>query len=339
MSQPAPSAAPNPVDTCKRLLKAVESGADHFALLGVPTNAGPTEVRDAYFKLARFVHPDLPTFMQRPNLRADATKAFQAITTAHATLADVQKRDAYMQQLRQSKLHEKQAQADAAPQQEGAIGFDLPANPDVAKIYLHRGRQQIQRRDWAGAQEALELAAKVLKDDLLEEARLLLGWAIQNNAQNPEKERLERPKALWTDLTEKTKSRDLHAQAAYYLAMWHKQNGDMASVSRWLKECLKQDARHVEALREKRLLEMRRNTSELPVQPSKKPSSDKNAPQKDAAGSFMDKLAESVTKKNGDTGPQKGKDGKLLVGRAALEARKVQLEKEPTFWERLFGKK
>jgi hypothetical protein len=53
----------------------------------------------------------------------------------------------------------------------------------------------------------------------------------------------------------------------------------------------------------------------------------------------MDKLAESVTKKNGDTGPQKGKDGKLLVGRAALEARKVQLEKEPTFWERLFGKK
>lgn len=143
-------------------------------------------------------------------------------------------------------------------------GLEAPPNPEVARIYLHTGRQQLNRRDWAGAQEALELALPLLEGKEAADAKVMLGWAIFNNNANPETDRIDRPKKLWTEVTMQHAKTQFHAQAAYYLAVWHKLHGELRHVMANLQQCLDLQPNHIEAAREKRLLEARRsNLAEL----------------------------------------------------------------------------
>lgn len=143
-------------------------------------------------------------------------------------------------------------------------GLEAPPNAEVARIYLHTGRQQLNRRDWAGAQEALELALPLLEGKEAADAKVMLGWAIFNNNANPETDRIDRPKKLWTEVTMQHAKTQFHAQAAYYLAVWHKLHGELRHVMANLQQCLDLQPNHIEAAREKRLLEARRsNLAEL----------------------------------------------------------------------------
>lgn len=316
MTTPAPAASVDPLESMRTILAAVEAAGDHFAILGLTATASASDIRDAYFRLAKVVHPDLPLFMAKPQLKLDATRAFQAITAAHTTLSNPARRNLYLQQQQQAAQAAQQAAnataqatAEAAGLPEGTIGLEPPANPEVARIYLHRGRQQLTRRDWPGAQEALELAAKALKDREQNEARLLLGWSIFNNQANPENDRLARSKALWTEVTEAKQVNQPHvAQAHYYLAIWNKLNGEMKLVTTNLARCLQLDPRHIEAAREHRLLERRRTTGNVP-----------------------EMEARNAAAINGQTRPSKTSP--------AAGGGKVKIERKPTFFERLFGKR
>jgi len=275
-----------------------------------PTN----EVRDAYFRLAKVVHPDMPQFHGGPQLKIDATRAFQAITAANAVLGDPAKRKLYLQQQQAEKLsaaiESVQNADDALLSAEGGVALEAPANPEVARIYMHRGRQQMLRRDWVGAQEALDLAGRVLKDKELSEAKLLLGWAVFNNVANPERDRIERAKALWLEVTGAKQAQNTHvAQANYYLAVWHKLYGDMKQVQTHLSACLALDPKHIEAAREKRLLERRKTT-----------------------GTFADADDKTTKDVRGARGPSK-------VAPVAQAGGKVKIERKPTFLERIFGKR
>ena len=61
---------------------------DHYATLGVPYNATPDEIRDAFFQLARQLHPDADP---EPGSR----EQFIAVQLAHEVLSNPQKRAEY----------------------------------------------------------------------------------------------------------------------------------------------------------------------------------------------------------------------------------------------------
>lgn len=318
MTATPPPTPTDPVVTMKAILAALDSGADHFTLLRLKPTATPAEVRDQYFRLAKQVHPDLPAFMAKPALRTDATRAFQAITTAHATLSDTTKRAAYLQSL-QAKVIEAAVKADeeaqaAAMANASAKGMETPVNQDVARIYLHRGKQRLQVRDWANAQEMLDAASRVLADKDLGDCKIALGWAIFNNTSNPEAERISRAKDLWTEVAQRHPDTALHAQAAYYLAIWHKLHGEMKQVMTYLDTCLRIDPKHVDAQREQRLLE-RRRTGSMPAV---------NATDRQKA-------------LGGATGRRPSKPANPVA--SATASQKVPLEKKPSLLERLFGKR
>jgi curved DNA-binding protein CbpA len=66
------------------------NGIDHYALLGVRTDAPAREIRRAYRRLARQHHPDL-------NPRPDGPERFAQLAHAYATLNDPAQRARYDQ--------------------------------------------------------------------------------------------------------------------------------------------------------------------------------------------------------------------------------------------------
>src|SRR5881398_4173180 len=59
---------------------------DYYAVLGVSRDAGPDEIKKAYRKLARQLHPDV-------NPSEDAQERCKEVTAAYEVLSDPQKRE------------------------------------------------------------------------------------------------------------------------------------------------------------------------------------------------------------------------------------------------------
>lgn len=87
---------------------------DYYSTLGVPKNASAEDIKKAYRKLARKMHPDL-----NPNDK-DAHKKFQQINEANEVLSDPEKRKKYDQYGKDWKHAD---QFEQAKRQQGSRGF------------------------------------------------------------------------------------------------------------------------------------------------------------------------------------------------------------------------
>ena len=90
---------------------------DYYKTLGVPKNASAEDIKKAYRKLARKLHPDV-----NPNDK-DAHKKFQQINEANEVLSDAEKRKKYDQYGENWKHADQYEQAQQQQGRQGSGGF------------------------------------------------------------------------------------------------------------------------------------------------------------------------------------------------------------------------
>lgn len=165
---------------------------DHYALLGVASDASTAEIRKAYLDAARRYHPDT---LSRAGLdaeaRAQAGKVFAAISRAQATLVDPARRRAY---------------DTALASDESDLDAERLA---AAETNYRKGEILLRQGNFRGALDYLRAAAELWPEEAAYQAAL--GWALYKKAPSePEQARvhLERACALAPQ----------HAQSAFWLA-------------------------------------------------------------------------------------------------------------------------
>lgn len=234
------------LEALETIFQRAESGADHYAVLGLPAGSPVNEVRDAFFAFAKVLHPDLPVFAD-PERKAKVTRAFQAISSAHNTLSDPGRRTEYDHMLGEAGV---------------IIAGGIETDVNLASIYMHRSKQILQQRSWEQAEEGLRAAKALFGPAGSAECDTYLAWAIFNNTKVAEGARAAEAKALLDSVITLELNNHLEAQASYYLAIWCKLQGEVPSVRKHLEHCLKIDKRHIDAQRELRLFERRRKSTQ-----------------------------------------------------------------------------
>lgn len=153
---------------------------DLYGILGVDESASSDEIRKAYLKLAKKLHPD--RFPNDPEKRLAAQQEFAKITRAHDIIADPKQRDEYdaLRNLARSRSGESSAASGGQAASQMASGQQGPAGEPGSGSAV---KSEAQIRDqWAGKHH--DRAIELLKRKKYPEAETAIKEAIRLNAQN-----------------------------------------------------------------------------------------------------------------------------------------------------------
>lgn len=131
---------------------------DHYALLGLDREAGAAEIKRAYLKRARRLHPDTLVRAGLAELRSEAEAVFARVAEANRVLSDPASREAYDREL------------DGGP-------TEAEAERLVQAETLYRKAEILMRAgNFRGAGELLEAAVALWPADAA--YRSALGWSL-----------------------------------------------------------------------------------------------------------------------------------------------------------------
>ena len=230
---------PPDVDTVRKQLltkaKAVEA-QNLFEVLEIPQTATKDEVKQAYFAAAKRYHPDRLVSMGLEALRGDVEKIFRRVSEAYGVLYDDARRQEYKDTLGKPK------EDDAAAHAKAMRLLD-------ADMASRRGEMLLRKNDFLGAIRELEQAVKL--DPESGDHLAYLTWARVCAGQTPHVD----AKPL---LNQAIKLSPRCARAYYYFGVCLKEEKDIDRAYAMFKKAHELDGRLLDAEREMRLINMRR---------------------------------------------------------------------------------
>lgn len=227
-------------DLVARKVKQMDSGADYFALLGVQRSAMTREIHDAYFHLAKRLHPDRIRAVGLEDMVKDAQRLFAKINQAFATLTNSAKLSEYRKTLAAGgEVAMRRKQADA--EQRAAAIF-------AAEDHFRQGELALRRNAYAEALGQFQKALELNPDE--GEHHAYTAWALWCSSYDKT--------SIGPKLNElmkaATKLSPNSSAVFYYKAMLAKQHGDVKAAKKAFQKVLDIDPEHRQAEAELRLL-------------------------------------------------------------------------------------
>jgi len=140
---------------------------DHFELLDVPAEAGPTTIQEAFHHMAGNLHPDLYRRLLSSEDHERLTIVYARVAEAYRVLRSTGTRRTYLKN--EAKKLEEQGEAAPAPAR-GANSAVARLSPKAQRLY-RRAQTSIRMKDHASARLNLRMALAVdPKSALLREA-------------------------------------------------------------------------------------------------------------------------------------------------------------------------
>jgi len=224
---------------------------DYLNLLGIDRADSDDEIRRAFIRWVKMVHPDNLSRNGIEHLRERAAVVFKALSAAYEIFSDKEKKRAWLA------AYDNGGESGAA----GEAAVQSRSEEEEAKIALHQARLLLRRRSWADAEELLKRFVETYPTD--SRALTLLGWCVLQSETRPEKKRLKEARTFW-ETAIKADGED--ADAHFHLSLYFKLTGNRTQQEKSLKRAIKHDKSHVAARREMRLLEMRQEKAENPTE-------------------------------------------------------------------------
>lgn len=151
---------------------------DLYAALGVEETAPPEEIRKAYLKLAKKLHPD--RFPNDPEKRAEAQKEFSKVARAHDILNDARQREEYdaLRGLKKAREAGGATGETAKPEPSADATYD---RDKWAQKHFERANDCLKRKKFPDAETAIKEAMRLKPDNAdflscLAEIQLQRGW-------------------------------------------------------------------------------------------------------------------------------------------------------------------
>lgn len=208
-----------------------------FQVLGVPEEASSEDVKRAYFEAAKRYHPDRLVSMGLESMRAQVDIIFRRVSEAYGTLYDDQRRSQY------------RAQIGGGGGGEGPQAREQARKIIDAEMSFRRGEIMLRMNDYVGAVREFERA---MTDNPEEGEHLAyLSWARLCAKQIA-------PAEAKDLLQHAIKMSPRCARAHYFLGMCMKEDNDVAHAASMFKKASELDERLIEAERELRLIQMRK---------------------------------------------------------------------------------
>ncbi|MBI2897219.1 MAG: J domain-containing protein [Deltaproteobacteria bacterium] len=208
----------------------------YFEILGIGKEASPDSIRDTYFKLAKVYHPDR-ALAGLEDLKETLEFIFSNLTEAYSTLTDKEKRNRYLSLL-------KEGGGTLADQKKIQSVVEAAMNFQKAEVCF-------RRKDYAEATRLCGLAVEAYPDD--PEYQALAAW-IQMHTRGPMDK--------IADIVEALKRAQAGAKESektnFYLASALKRAGMDQQAVIYFKRASIANPRNLDALRELRLYEMRK---------------------------------------------------------------------------------
>ena len=243
-SAPAPARLPRRADPAEEALRVELAqtaerlrGKNCFAILGVSESCNDDEVRASYVELAKRFHPDRFSGANDA-VRRLAEEIFGLVSQAHEALADARRRTLYV-------LEQRRDERDAAAREEGERALQ-------AELQFQKGEAALKRRDYPAALGHFGAALQRYPEE--GEYHAHYGWVLY--LCHPED-----PTMLQEALEHVKRGAKLaqdREKPYLFLGRLYKAEGRGAAAEKMFTRAIQIQPDCVEALRELRLMNMRR---------------------------------------------------------------------------------
>ncbi len=227
----------------KQRLAILDAGGDHYAVLGIPREASPSQIQKAYFGLARQLHPDRLTALGIVDEDRQSQRVFAQVNTAFGVLGNDARRAAYLDVLDRG--------GEQAVRDEQSAAESLALKTLEAEEAFRKGETALRRDQIPQAIKELEHAVALSPDEA--DFQALLAWAKFCAA--PDKN--QAAQATRRSLTAAIERSPKAVTARFYLGRVERMLGKDKDALRLFEEVLELAPGHSEATAEIRVLQSR----------------------------------------------------------------------------------